>query len=206
MIDIVMPSSKITAHFTRSSIQQIRKLSFNEANIIVVDDNEIKEWGYNKALNYGATQGSADFIFFANNDLIYSKHWDKSLVNALSLYDSVSPRCPKAYRGITTRKIIEGSRTGKELAGWAIMMKRHSWEQIGGFDEDFRFWCCDNAYEEQIKKHRLKHALVTNSVVEHIGSATLNKRTLSKSKKELTLDQIRKFNRKYNRNLFNMGT
>jgi hypothetical protein len=44
--------------------------------------------------------------------------------------------------------------------------------------------------------------LVTDAIVRHFGSKTLNK---SKNKEELTKKQVIKFNKKYNKNLFNYG-
>ena len=84
------------------------------------------------------------------------------------------------------------------------MIKKSTWEKIHGFDEDFSFWCADNAVIEQLKKINVKPVLSYDSVVVHLGSQTLN--TLSKKEyDELTKVQVRKFNAKYNQNLFNLG-
>ena len=204
-IDIIMPSSQSTRQYTRSSIRQLRSNTKHDVNIIVVNDTDVEDWGYNKALNIGAKQGNGEYVFFVNNDLIYTKHWDVNLIKSLDNHHSCSPFCARSMNVSPLAKIIEGHKTGTHLAGWAIMMKRKTWLSIGGFDEDFSFWCCDNSFEEQIKLHKLKHCLVVNSRVDHIGSKTLDKNKHTVMYKELTSNQIKKFNKKFNKNLFNLG-
>lgn len=61
-----------------------------------------------------------------------------------------------------------------------------------------------NSTVEQLKALKITPALVPNSHVQHLASETL--KTLSKPEQnELTSIQVRKFNRKYNQNLFNLG-
>ena len=42
----------------------------------------------------------------------------------------------------------------KDLSGWAFMMKRDLWNQIGGLDNDFDFWFADNSLIGTTKKNR----------------------------------------------------
>lgn len=183
--------------------------------------DDIPEWydiyvetfdeGYNKSLNNGARKGKGDIIGFCNNDLIFHDYATYDLLNALERYDSVSPWCPKTHKqwwkGTVPTKEIVGYTTGKIVAGWCIFMWRSTWEKIGGFDERLKFFCCDNAYCEQIKEAGLKHSMIPSANVTHLQSQTLNKIKQSDPKRynELTRDQIKLFNRIYNQNLFNIG-
>lgn len=156
-------------------------------------------WGYNKALNDGARKGKADIIGFCNNDLMFRPRAVGKLVKALETYDSVSPWCPKTHKDwwkSRPQKDIEGYRVGFHVAGWCIFTRREIWEKIGGFDERLSFWCCDNAYAEQLKKAGLSHALIPDAEVEHRQSQTLNK--LSKEEhRQLTFGQVKVYEQIY---------
>lgn len=164
--------------------------------------------GYNRSLNNGARKGKAGVIGFLNNDLIFNENWLNPLIEALEIYDSVSPWCPQTHHKWWGRIIpdapVQSYEVGKCIAGWAIFMKRDTWVKIGGFDERLEFWCCDNSYAEQLKQHKLTHALVPESKVTHLLSQTLNKVNRQVTQ-QLTKDQVRRFNRLYGQNLFNLG-
>ena len=49
----------------------------------------------------------------------------------------MSPKCPKNPLQWNLNKIHLGFETNKHISGWCLFLKRHSWESIGGFDEDF---------------------------------------------------------------------
>lgn len=182
----------------------IKSLGDNDFNIIVEPFD-----GYNKSLNNGAKKGNGDYIAFCNNDLEFHEGWIEPLVETLERYDSVSPWCPKTHKqwwkGTNMFGDIYSSyEIGKCIAGWFIMMKRSTWEKLGGFDERLSFWCCDNAYGEQIKALGMKHALVYTSKVTHLQSTTLNKQSKETFNK-LTREQVKIFNRIYGKDLFGLG-
>lgn len=157
-------------------------------------------FNYNQAANIGARAGSADWIVIANNDLIFTPGWVEPLLEAC--HPLVSPKCPndKRQRDITRNEI--GDQVGRHFSGWCFMISRKLYEQIGGFDEDFTFWCADNAVVEQCKSVGVLPMLVPGSQVIHLGSQTLK---LEPVKDELTRGNVLKFNRKYNKNLFGWG-
>jgi GT2 family glycosyltransferase len=163
--------------------------------------------GYNKSLNNGFKKANCDIVVFCNNDLIFKSGWFEPLKNGLKNFDSVSPWCPLTHwqwwKDIPSGVQL-GYQVGKHIAGWCISANRKTIESIGGFDERLEFWCCDNAYSEQLKAKGLSHALITKSHVAHLQSQTLNK--VDKVKyRELTNNQIKVFNRLYKKNLFNVG-
>ena len=125
---------------------------------------------YNRFANEGAKLGSAEWIMVANNDLVFTDGWLHALLAAEN--DLVSPKCPHDSR---QRDIVEntlGDRTGRHLSGWCYMIRRTVWKQIGGFDEDFDFWCADDSVIEQCKAVGVQPMLVPSSVVQHLGSRT----------------------------------
>lgn len=156
--------------------------------------------GYNKSLNNGAKQGDSEYIAFCNNDLKFQKGWLPPLLKALETYHSVSPWCPLTHKQwwgkAKPSKPFSSYQSGKCVAGWFIMMKRKTWERIGGFDERFTFWYCDDSYAQQLKRIGMRHALIPNSIVHHLQSKTLQ--TLPKEQqKELTTDQTKLFEKTY---------
>lgn len=169
--------------------------------------------GYNKSLNNGAKKGSNKYIAFCNNDLEF-KHdgWISQILSALESLDivSASPWCPKTHKQWWGNEIpkenVIGTQTGKIVAGWCLVLKREWWEEMGGFDERLEFFCCDNSYTHQLEAANKKHGLIMSSQVIHLGSLTLNQFKGTQKYDDLTMGEVRKYNRFYNKNLFNAGT
>lgn len=158
------------------------------------------EFNYNAVANLGISDGTSPYVMVANNDLIFKDNW---LFNLLKTnYPVVSPKCPNDGRQKEIKINTTGYEVAKNFSGWCFMVKRNVWEEIGGLDEDFPFWCADNATVKQLKAQGYIPMLVVDALVEHLGSQTL--KTLDvKIKKEFTNDQIEKYNKKYDDNIFN---
>jgi len=214
MIDIVILSNAKTKkleQMTRDCIYDLKKNTKN-CNIIIVEQNEnvkynvdkvlyIKSnFNYNQFANIGASIGTNKYICIANNDLIFTKNWFDEILNAN--YPICSPISPNDKRQIGITKNEIGDVVGRNLSGWCFVIERKLWEQIGGFDEDFSFWCADNSLMEQLKAIGTLPMLVPKSVVHHLGSQTLN---TEHDRNELTKEQVKKYNRKFDKNLFGYG-
>lgn len=156
------------------------------------------EFNYNAFANAAASKGSAEWIMVANNDLVFDDGWLHHLLAAN--HPVVSPRSPEDIR----QADLEGNATGYENAinfsGWCFMIKRSLWTQIGGFDEDFGFWCADDSVIEQVRATGIAPMLVAAAHVHHIGSVTL--RTIPKRHDDMTWRYVDRFNRKYHRDKF----
>lgn len=221
MIDIIILSNAKTVELstlTANTIDSILKTT-NDPNmqIIVMEqceqlgwdflDNRIKtiypdeKFNYNRFANLGAKLGTKDWIMIANNDLIFKENWLDELLKAN--HPIVSPRCPVDKRQLLFNHNTQGIEVGKHLSGWCFMISRSLWKEIGGFDEDFSFWCADNSLMEQLMALGVLPMLVPKAIVEHLGSRTLK---TASNRDELTVDQVKKYNLKYGRNLFNWGT
>lgn len=188
--------------------EQNKQVIYPNCNHFFLDE----PFNYNKFMNIGASLGASDYITFCNNDLEFEKDWAVKIIEGMQKnnLDSASPFCRNVHgvqsRLTPTGVIRHGWTVRLEFAGWCFVMKRKSWEKIGGLDEDFSFWCADNAVVEQLKYNNMQHALVTNSIVNHIGGGENTLKYLSPEEKEqLTFVQIKKFNKKYNKNVWGMG-
>jgi len=181
-------------------------------NIIVIEQNRSKQYliaqtwysdekfNYNKFANIGARLCSSENIVIANNDLVFTEGWIDNLLAANHPF--VCPKDPKDNRQASVTENEIGGQVGRNLGGWCFLIKRHLWESIGGFDEDCSFWCSDNAVVEQCREFDILPMIVPSSIVYHLGSQTL--KTMP-NRDELTVQQVKKFNKKYRKNLFGWG-
>jgi GT2 family glycosyltransferase len=209
---------EVTERCIRSLISSEKNIIFN---IILIESNKYEkysalssiknlkivyptvEFGYNRYLNIGLKLTSNEYVCLCNNDLIFSPGWASTIIKEMQKDPellSVSPYSTNPHR---TRfnlknedKIEYGYNIRRYLAGWCIFQRRKIYERIGYFDERFIFWYADNDYSETIKHKNIKHALVLNSVVEHVESRTLNTENDSK-KKKLTHNQRKLFDTKW---------
>jgi GT2 family glycosyltransferase len=170
----------------------------DDFNIIVVESEPGVNWdwmainvktyesplpyGYHKFLNFGRKKGNSPWVALCNNDLEFTKEWFTRILEASATVPealSFSPLCPmtQTLYGIKENMgLIEGYEIRKQISGWCIIHKREIYERIGDLDERFHHWFCDNDYSMELMKNRIKHVLVTNSVVIHhdknIGKTT----------------------------------
>lgn len=152
-----------------------------------------EEFAYNAFANAGAQLGSAPWIMVANNDLLFEPGWLSPLLSAG--HPVVSPKCPdeKRQAGVTSNEV--GYQTGRHFSGWCFAIRRELWERIGGFDEDFTFWCADDAVIQQVLAVGVKPMLVPASRVRHLGSIT--HQSSPDPMGERTWAQVWKFEQKY---------
>lgn len=218
MLDVIILSNAKTLELNRITANCIDSLLAcnTEMKIFVVEQNKAIDWSqahsdirniyleqdfnYNHFANIGAMNGRSEWICIANNDLIFDRNWFSEILKAN--HPVCSPRCPidKRQKDVLANEI--GEQVGRHLSGWCFVIKRSVWEQINGFDEDFGFWCADNSLMEQLLAIGIQPMLVKDSIVEHLGSKTL--KTMP-NRDELTVDYVKKFNKKYHKNLFGWG-
>lgn len=194
IIDVVILSHGKTPELVATTQNAINSClaseTENDFNIIVIEQQlgvcykgcavvyDNSEFNYNKFMNKGIELGNAPYVAICNNDLIFSPNWARILISAMQKHELLSacPICPHVQPGRLplTEEVYFGYRNSHEVSGWCIMMNRDILKIIGKLDEDFPFWFADNIYSEQLKKHGIKHGVVSKSVVEHIRSKTLN--------------------------------
>lgn len=152
------------------------------------------EFNYAAFANFGASVGHAGWVMIANNDLVFTDGWLHALIAAN--HPVVSPKEPNDVRQTDIIENTTGSRVGKHLSGWCNMIRRDIWDEIGGLDEEFPFWCVDDALVEQLREIDIEPMLVVDSIVKHLGSITLNSETRTRYS-NLTWAGIDRFNQKY---------
>lgn len=160
-------------------------------------------FNYNGFANYGASQGTAQWILVANNDLIFHKDWLHNLLEVK--YPIVSPKCPNDPRQKHIVENTKGYECGRHFSGWAFMIKRSLFNLIGKFEESVNYWCSDNVVLDQLEKVGIPPMLVPSSIVQHLQSQTLAT-TTAEEREHLTKEQVKLYNKLYNKDLFHWGT
>lgn len=183
---------KITENCIKSARRDIKKP--DELNIILVetgnpykyDVNKIIEYNgefnYNRALNIGLKYAKSEFQILANNDIIFKEGWSKiGGIMRANGYLSASALSNDFRQNSFKRGDLayEGYEIGYQLTGWCIFTDKELWKKIGTLNEKHRFWFSDNVYAEQLKAQRIKHALICNVTVDHLGSQTLQQQPRS---------------------------
>ena len=160
--------------------------TYKNAQTIHIDD----EFNYNKFCNIGARSTQSDYIVFSNNDITFHKDWLKELIKTKE--DCVSPidlLNPRQNRMIENQS---GYKNGYDFSGWCFMLSRKAYDAIGGFDEDFKFWCADDATIEQLKRVNIVPMVCCKSKITHIKHGS--SKTISD---DLTWGMLNKFENKY---------
>mgnify|MGYP000285631674 FL=1 len=165
------------------------------------------KFGYNKFLNIGLKYCASEFVCFCNNDLVFQKNWLTEIMKIsvirkdIMSFSSQDPWLHKQYNDLDlNQKYIEGYDKMKIFTGWFFMIKRELLSTIGLFDENLEFWYCDDDYINTLRKFDIKHALVTKSIVKHLGSHTLKLTQNTKEYISLTSKQYLYFDYKWHHN------
>src|SRR5690606_11777994 len=156
-------------------------------------------FNYNSFCNLGARKGDSEWIMFCNNDLVFRSGWLHALL--IANHPIMSPHEPNDPR----QKDLEGDEigdvNGRNLSGWAFIIKRSLWQEIGGLDESVSFWCSDDCVIEQVRNKGVLPMLVAESIVDHLGSTTF--RTLPRHQwDDMTWKEVYTFNKNYNKDKF----
>jgi GT2 family glycosyltransferase len=136
-------------------------------------------FGYHKYMNIGIRESSSPYVCIANNDLLFHKGWATAILNAFDAdpgLKSACPICPVHHPTLDIHPhtgIRKGHEVRYEVAGWCILFQRSILKITGELDERLKFWFADNDYAYTLMKHGIQHALVTDSLVEHLESRTL---------------------------------
>lgn len=227
-IDVIIVSDAKTPYLRSLTEQAITTAIGNsgsnvEVYVFVVEKQNIDyelattikqtgEFCYNKYLNEGAAMGASEFICFANNDLIFHQDWAIDIIEEMNNENvsSASPFCSVSAlhddRYITEKfGNIFGYNIRNEFLGWCFVWSRILWEDLK-LDETMSFWASDNVVADDLERRGIKHMLCTSSLVTHLnnGSHTLKSET-NFNKHKLTIEEVKKYNKLFGKNLFNLG-
>jgi GT2 family glycosyltransferase len=135
-----------------------------------------QEFNYNAFMNIGIKAGSAEWVCMANNDVVFGKNWFSAILKAseaLPHVDSFSSFTSQALKALGKEQAYYVQYgIGTFVTGWCLTAKRKIFEKVK-LDERVSFWCSDNVYQDELIRQGVNHALVRDSIVEHLGGRTL---------------------------------
>lgn len=149
---------------------------FDNVKVIFPED----DFNYNKYVNEGLKLTHSELICICNNDLIFQKNWITEIINFSNQHREVlsfSPFDPNSHQqrsALLETSYSIGYRVRTEVAGWCIVIKRKALNIFQTFDEDFDYYFQDNDYSYCLRKNNIRHALVGNSIVNHLENMTSN--------------------------------
>ena len=132
-------------------------------------------FNYNKFCNFGLNFAEEDWVAVCNNDLIFHPGWLGAIMQfAQRMPDDVQSftpwnRTPWPHGPVDH---LLGYGVGGILGGWCIVAKKTVFQKVR-FDERVNFWCSDNLYARDLERAGIRHALVRDSHVTHLGGQTL---------------------------------
>lgn len=229
IIDIIILSfAKSQQHYllTINAIKSLKESKLNTSfNIIIVETNlsvnydELgvktlyfdEPFNYNRFANKAIMTCKSELIGVFNNDVIFDENWFSEIIklDVGNAIDSVSPisltsASQRDFTGLKTP--VDGYEIARHVSGWALVFTRELWLKIGGLSEIVNFWCSDDVYTQQLKKHGVKHYLIPTSIVNHVENGSNTLKTLNADVKEnLTYGQARIYNKEFNDNKFGLN-
>lgn len=220
-IDVIILSESINNELIKMTTECINSLRQSEThikfNVILIESNKQidpliysdiidhlyipdEEFNYNKFCNIGLSFCTNEYVCLCNNDLIFQPNWCTEILKIQNQHTYISSFSPwnsferwHESRMSEYKEFYVGDGIGYEMCGWCIFTKKDTFDLIT-LDDRVSFWFSDNVYGDELRKHNIKHALVTNSIVNHLTSKTL----LTKSEmeiKKLTEGQIENYNK-----------
>lgn len=181
---------------TQAAVDRCKQAGVNTVTV-VVEKTKSEYYGaytidqpivfnYNGCLNEGANYlmkyyPEITHIAFLNNDISPYPMWGVNLIEQMELngYDSGSPKC--SFRHPRLNGEQSGWQVGHRFCGWAFVLTKKAYLDLGKLDETFAYWCSDNIVAYHLEKKGYKHLITSKSVVNHLGN---------KSGKYLTKEQL----------------
>ncbi len=191
IVDVVMlacSKSPELINMTQAAINSIHASETDHSfNIILVESHEVynyagasvikplTEFNYNKYMNLGLQLCIHEWVTLANNDLIFHKNWFSAILAAseeLPDVKSFSSFAAQHYKAKMNNKYYVEYGVGTYVTGWCLTIKREIFDTIK-LNENVNFWCSDNTYQDDLIKNGIKHALIRDSHIDHLGGVTL---------------------------------
>jgi len=176
---------------TDGSVELVNNLFGNDPRLkIIVNPKNV---GFALGNNIGSKYAAGKYLVFLNNDTEVDKSWLKELVKVAtsdSRIGIVGCKVVTSFKGRAEALIVDrfghsfpqpfpnSVREVFAVEGAAFLIKRDIWEKLGGFDPRYFALCedIDLCWRAQLLGYRV--VVAPNSIVFHVGSATVSKTSL----------------------------
>ncbi len=127
-------------------------------------------FNFHAYLNEGIKLASQSMVALCNNDLIFHNAWFSAILRVKKQYPDFLSFCPvQPKEKIPVGMFLQGYEVRRHIKGWCLVADKKLFDSIGLLDEQFDFYYADDDYAMTLKKYHVRHALVSHSIVEHIG-------------------------------------
>ena len=138
------------------------------------------KFNYNKSVNCGIELCSKEnkWVVVCNNDVEFDNGWFSEILKVKEQTPDLKSFSPYTKTHASHDSFIEsedsffeGTGISVHICGWCLVFEKDLLTLISDlFDEQFEFWYQDDNYARCLIKHNIRHALVKNSVISHLGS------------------------------------
>jgi GT2 family glycosyltransferase len=177
-------SSEKKYKFNVNLVESNYNSSYNYDNLVTNYIKPNEPFNYNKFLNICNKYITSDWVIIINNDVFFEKDWFNNIVKEHQKNNDIKSFSPKDPRHFNKwfpwaifeydNNIYEGYTIAQMVFGWCLVMKKEVWDLIYPWDENFVLYYQDNDYVEMLKSLGIRHAMVNNSIVNHLGSMTVD--------------------------------
>ncbi|MEM0996816.1 MAG: hypothetical protein AAGN35_07045 [Bacteroidota bacterium] len=212
-IDVVMLAYTLDEEVFAMTSEAIRSLRASEPalqfNVLVLESN--RKWpglgyaydastevhlpevpfNFNRYNNLGRERGSADWVIFTNNDVVFHPGWCTAMLRAAEAEPRLTCLCPvdPASRftppGTFPANALfqKGYLVRVTFTGWCFMVRRSVFATTGPFDERFDYYFADDDWAMTLRKYALLNAAVPAARVTHLAHITSKKAEVNISEK-----------------------
>jgi GT2 family glycosyltransferase len=165
--------------------------SFKELGWEYDDETKViipgEDFNFNRFNNIGREQGTADWIVFSNNDVVFKPGWCSAMLRVHEDNPKIRCMCPVDPESLHTPPgtFPEGSRyvighwVRVTFTGWCFMVQRSVFSETGPFDECFDYYFADDDFTLQLRLCDILNAAVPGATVLHLAHVTSLKNDLN---------------------------
>lgn len=204
-VDVIMLALTLDREVWEMNTEAIRSLRASEPNIrfnvLVLESN--RDWpamglsydaetqvhipdadfNFNRYNNIGREMTKADWVVFANNDVVFHPGWCSAMFSAVEKDPNLvclcpmDPKSPHTPPGTFPEGIDYqvGYMVRSSFTGWCFMVRRDVFDKTGPFDERFEYYYADDDFVMTLRKHALLNAVVPSAHVNHLAHITSKK-------------------------------
>jgi GT2 family glycosyltransferase len=148
-------------------------------------------FNFNRFNNIGLGLGTAEWVVFSNNDVVYHSGWCTTMLNVAQQHPEIRCLCPvdpaSQFTPPGTFQPAEDYRIGHwvrvTFTGWCFMVQRSVFQEIGPFDERFDYYFADDDFTMHLRRQDILNAAVPAAHVTHLAHVTSRKNALDISEK-----------------------
>jgi GT2 family glycosyltransferase len=147
---------------------------------LIDHDNGAKNENLSYLWNKYTKEFSGDWICLLNNDVFVREGWLENLMKVALTYPNVGIVGPSTDFTSSIQHTINTPELAKEhkgevasvidLTGFCYIYSKKVWEKVDGFDEDFKFYGQEQAFNRKVKYHGYKLYWVKGVFVNHLHS------------------------------------